>query len=76
MKTSIDGVVVFHRSESSDCICCEGNHIYGREIKIEPYPSIFQGLNVENVRDFISESLCTMEGIEGKKVRVTIEVVE
>lgn len=76
VSKSITGVVKFNRSKSSDCVCCDGPHIYGRDIKIKKRPSIFQGLKVKSVEDWLHEQLFLIEGIENKKVRITIEIVE
>lgn len=78
-KKHIDGVVVFLRSEDSDrpCICCNGNHIYSREIKVLSTPSKHSpGLTNDSVQDYISEWMAdNQDVIEGRKVRITIELV-
>jgi len=53
-KNQVEGTVVFSRSDKPNtCICCEGNHIYGKHIEFEPFKSVFPGLNVTSVQDFI-----------------------
>jgi len=32
MKKEINGIIRFKRGDTSDCICCEGNHIFCRYI--------------------------------------------
>lgn len=73
---SIEGKVVFQRMDSDECMCCDGNHVYGKEIEIESYPSVIRGLKVESVSDFIRETVITTEGIENKRVRITLEVLD
>lgn len=72
----IEGKVIFQRSDSDKCVCCDGNHIFSRGIEIEPYPSVYRGLNVETVSDFIHETISTTKNIENKKVRISIEVLD
>lgn len=76
VKREIEGEVVFHRSERDECKCCDGNHVYGRTIIVEQRPSIYPGLQMDSVRDFINECLVTIPEIEGKKVRISIEVIQ
>lgn len=79
-RKSIEGEVVFMRSKDrpgeKPCMCCGGGpHIFGRYVKIEPQPSIYKGLMMDSVGGFLDEALHTIPGIEGRRVRITIEVL-
>lgn len=78
---SVDGVVTFQRSEganAADCRCCDGPHIYGRSIEIDRKgePRIYPGLHLESWGQVIDDALVTTPGVEGKRVRISLEIIE
>lgn len=60
---SIEGKVVFQKTDTDYCVCCEGNHIYSRYIDA-------------NVYDFISENALHPNEMEGKTVRISVEILD
>jgi len=83
---SIEGKVVFMRSKDHEkpyCICCGDpntphEHIFNRHIELPMQKSkVFAGgLPVRHLVDFEQEVLHLIPDIEGKNVRITIEVIE
>lgn len=76
---SIEGTVRWYRwaLDSTKCTCCtNGQHVVARNIEITEYPSIFDGIRVTNVPTFVMDELVRHPEWEGKRVRVTIEVVD
>jgi hypothetical protein len=76
----VDGVVRLLRGEPSEppCKCCNGGpHVFGERIEIEPMPSIFAGLQIKSVADWLGDYLSRYRfALEGQRVRVKIEVVD
>ena len=67
MKREINGFIKFSRSESSDCVCCEGKHIYGRGITTE--------LGSEKCIDIHSLILNSLpEDTENKEIKIIIKI--
>ncbi|GAI05898.1 unnamed protein product, partial [marine sediment metagenome] len=73
-KSSMTGTVIFQRGkvEPPYCVCC-GNpkvphaHVFGEYIKLDDTPpSVFLGLTVDSVSDFIHEAIHKMKDIEEK----------
>lgn len=60
---SIEGKVIFQKMDTKDCVCCEGYHIFGRHIDA-------------NVYDFIRENALYPNDMEGKTVRISVEVLD
>jgi hypothetical protein len=80
-KDSVEGVVYCMRSEPKDppCGCCGGMpHFYGVGVKIEPQKSnYYTAFTNKSIEDFLHEFVAIRKNeIEGKRVRVTIEVLE
>ena len=68
MKVSDTGEIYTQKSESSDCICCEGNHIFS------------MGIHWDNRKDFYSlfqemVSKIDKHKAHGKKVKISIELI-
>ena len=53
----VEGVVSFMRSEEGphDCLCCDGPHIFGRGIDVEPEPG--RATTRKHYSDWISDAL-------------------
>jgi len=83
-KSWITGTVVFMRSDLKPpyCACCGDpnvphRHIFNEHIKLdEQSDSIFPGLKVQDLQDFLHECLHRMKDIEGKRVKISLEVIE
>ena len=67
------------------CACCGDGHVphrhnFNRHIKLDDNPdSLYPGLKVQNTYDFENEALTRLRhlsDIEGKAVRITIEVLD
>jgi hypothetical protein len=76
---SVEGLVILGRSdpESEKCLCCSGEpHIYMVLVDISPWQSVY-GSHRKQLQDWISDFLSARKlELEGKRVRVTIEVLE
>jgi len=70
-KVAIEGVTRWMRSESSDCICCEGPHIFCYTVDLDPWPSHVAAF--QDSASWVHEAIRTMP--EGARVRMTVEVV-
>lgn len=66
MRKEIEGVVKFSRSESADCACCEGRHVYGKQV------NEIDSNNWIDVNTIIRKLLT--KDTENKKVKITIEI--
>jgi hypothetical protein len=77
---SVEGVVTLHRSEregAEDCICCEGPHVYGSGIDTDPFEYPWSAEPKTSVHDWLNMQVSHHRfDLEGKRVRVTLEVVE
>jgi hypothetical protein len=75
-SASVEGRVVFMRSdkESQACVCCPPGtgHIFSRHLELQPFVSHYQG---QEVQDFVRTEALN-KSFEGKRVRVTVEVLE
>jgi hypothetical protein len=71
---SIDGSLNFLRSTGKDaarCTCCEGPHIFSREVVLD------HGVSVAKfVRDFATIMRDGKPVFEGRRVRLTVEIIE
>lgn len=74
-KASIVGIIYMMRGDPKDqaCVCCKPGtgHIFSRGVKFEdqrPY--------VNRINDLIDSVACRNTEFEGKRIRVTIEVLE
>lgn len=75
VRHCVDGTVVFKRSESDQCACCEGKHIYMRFLRLDDYGG---WSNKEQERDadhFIREKVLFAENVENARVRITVEIL-
>lgn len=80
---TIVGTVKFYRNDGlgGPCLCCPGgNHVYRKEIDVPPFRSqvLAGGPMLYSVGEFVTEWLNKnqFQGIEGRQVRVTIEVID
>lgn len=67
---SVEGRTVWNRSESWDCICCEGQHVFGYSVRgitpnLTPSMSALDGWIYRQVQS----------APEGARLRFTVEVV-
>jgi len=75
---SIDGVVVFMRSEREDgdrCICCDGPHIFNRRLVLDPWESRLPKHMQTSVNDWLYDAVLFDNANEGARVRVTVEIL-
>jgi len=75
---SIDGVVVFMRSESEGgdrCICCDGPHIFNRRLVLDPWESRLPKHMQTSVNDWLYDAVLFDNANEGARVRVTVEIL-
>ncbi len=77
-KASTEGKVVFMRGDATkkkECICCDGPaHIFCRLVEFSfdsDYPAHFR-----RDADLFVSQLATRNQFEGKRVRITVEVIE
>lgn len=84
-KKTITGTVFLMKSEKSKekCVCCntkDGRHVFGMGVHWENHFKKYAGLEKEKadehdlVRELINSN--NLDEIEGKKVRLTIEIIE
>lgn len=79
---SATGVIQFMRSERRDgeqpCKCCPGEpgHIFSRNVKFGPFEDIYPEHFGHGVREFLGSVALNDNSLEGKRVRVTVEVLE
>ena len=62
--TIISKRIKYNKSNSSECFCCEGNHIYNIDYGIDAN---------EEIRKFVSDKIPKSEG---GRVKVTIQLLE
>jgi hypothetical protein len=77
-SASVIGVVKYRRSEEpSTCICCPGetHHIFSRYVDFGKFDSVYPEHFGYGPREFIGTQVL-YDGFEGKRVRLTIEVLE
>lgn len=77
----LEGIVRFHRGSGPNadaCHCCDGPHIYGYRVEVEPFPVPATGLEGCHTNQWLDGWLSShrRDGIEGKRVRLSIEVIE
>jgi hypothetical protein len=76
------GVISFTRSERRDgekpCICCPGEpgHIHSRGVKFGPFNDLYPEHFGHGVSEFLGSVALYENSYEGKRVRVTIEVLD
>lgn len=79
LKTaSIEGVIKYERNPNSKCVCCKGEsetHVFARWIELEKFESEYPEHFGKSVSIW-ADSQVLSGGFEGKRVRVTIEVLE
>jgi hypothetical protein len=68
MIKEINGVIKLKRNSMSNCVCCEGNHIFSKYIS-ELNSSEAIDINAE-IKSLLSNDK------ENKKVKITIEIEE
>lgn len=79
---SAEGVIRFMRSEPKPnephCACCPGQpgHIYSRGVKFGPFDDVYPEHFGHGVRELLGSIALTDNSLEGKRVRVTVEVLE
>lgn len=68
MMKEIKGIVRFKRNSMSNCVCCEGNHIFSKYVS---------ELNSDEMIDMNAEikSILTNDK-ENKRIKITIEIEE
>lgn len=68
MKKEINGIIEFKRNSMSNCVCCDGNHIFSKYIS---------KLNSDGMIDVNAEikSILTNDK-ENKRIKITIEIEE
>lgn len=72
VKDDVVGVVRYQRTESDDpeCVCCKGKHIHCQYVD-------FESSEIKGEHNFVQNFLSKNKNkIEGKKVKLTIEVID
>lgn len=76
--TAIGGIV-FMRSESDNCVCCDGPHIFGMGVELENLVDGW-GHPVTKVDSFVNRfATKKVNGVpihEGKRVEVTVRIID
>lgn len=79
-KLVVDGVVDLSISDESDCICCPVFHVFGYGMNLSDYPGRWpyddpnwRALSSDFVRRAFGEH---GYGVDGKRVRITLELVD
>lgn len=74
---SIEGVTKWLRSDSGDCVCCEGPHVFTRLVRL-PDDAPATARAHRGAKPDIGTWLHRMIGDapEGARVRITVEMVE
>ena len=79
-KASIEGTIKYMHSDpkKQDCICCPPGkgHIFARGIEFEPFDSALPEHFGHTEREFLYTIALAYNGYEGKRVRVTVEVID
>lgn len=79
-KASIMGVIEYMRSKADDqvCVCCPPNtgHVFSRNVNFEKFNSVLPDHFGYGVREFLYTTALSKNAFEGKRVRVTVEVLE
>lgn len=79
---SATGVIEFMRSErqpgEQPCKCCPGEpgHIFSRGVKFGEFHDIYPAHFGHGVRELLGSVALNDKTFEGKRVRVTVEVLE
>lgn len=72
-KVTSEGVVVFQKSEDSSCICCEGAHVFSKRVDFEDHTNFYG--EPTSSSDELLQKFISYKNLEGKRIRVTIEVL-
>lgn len=76
------GVIEFTRSERKagepQCMCCPGEtgHVFHRGVKFGPFHDVYPQHFGHGVRELLGSVALENNAFEGKRVRVTVEVLE
>lgn len=69
-SVSIEGTATSRYGDSSDCICCPGNHVYGYNLELDHWTDRDYRNHAD---DWFYEAIRRMP--EGSRVRVTVEAL-
>ena len=72
-KKEITGKVIFKRSDTDDCQCCEGKHVYCQYVEFDKTEKVHTAFGDNFLRGVLHKFIGDKEG---KKIKITIEEVE
>lgn len=81
-RESVIGVIRFMRSErragDQPCVCCPGEpgHIFNRRVEFGPFDDVYPKHFGHGVTEFLGSVALQVNAFEGKRVRVTVEVLD
>lgn len=70
-----EGTIAWKRSDSRDCICCEGAHVFSRSVVLDP-EAVDQSVHIRGDSDYagwMHHAVWQMP--EGARVRITVEEI-
>ncbi|PZD70803.1 hypothetical protein C1752_08945 [Acaryochloris thomasi RCC1774] len=71
---TITGTVEVQRSDSSECICCDGQHVFNTSLVLDDYPSFSPGHIKGSLFDWVDSSL-DLKLLEGRRIKISAEVL-
>jgi hypothetical protein len=74
MTQRITGKVILHKSANRDCLCCDGPHVFGYSLALEPYASPFPAHVRRDVDQWL-HAVLDFKNLEGKAIVITARVV-
>lgn len=79
-RSAVEGVVVYQRSSAGEqvCICCPAGtgHVFSRRVDFEPFESAYPEHFGRGAQEFIGTIALQDRALEGKRVRLTVEVLD
>ena len=71
---TITGTVEVQRSHSSQCICCDGQHVTCARLVLDDYTSFAPGHIKGSLLDWLDSSL-DLKLLEGRRIKISVEVL-
>jgi hypothetical protein len=70
----ICGTIKLMRSESDDCACCDGNHVFTEYLELDDFKSVFP-THFRRDLDHWLQSVFRFKELDGERIEITAKII-
>lgn len=73
-RREIMATPIIMRSETAECVCCDGKHIFARGVRLDDFAYRFMSQGKPTVNDWINQ-VVDLAQCEGRRLKITVEIL-